>query len=55
MKKIKIGLVGAGFVSHIHLNAFAQVVGVPVEVAGIVSRTKESAERVAKRSNSSVR
>lgn len=48
MKKIKIGLVGAGFVSHLHMNAFAQVVGVPVEIAGVVSRTKESAERLAK-------
>lgn len=39
-KKVRIGLVGAGFVSHIHINAFRQVIGIPVEVAGIYTRSR---------------
>lgn len=41
LKKIRIGLVGAGFISHIHVNAFRQVIGIPVELACIVSKEKE--------------
>lgn len=48
MKKIKIGLVGAGFVSHIHMDAYNQVIGIPIEVLGVFSRTKEKAECFAK-------
>lgn len=47
MKKIKIGMVGAGFVAHIHVNAFARVTGIPVEVAGIFS--EENAEAFAQK------
>jgi predicted dehydrogenase len=47
MKKVRIGLVGGGFVAHLHMNAFSQVIGVPVEVLGIVSGSPESAERFA--------
>lgn len=39
MKKIKIGLLGAGFVSQLHLDAYKKVSGIPVEVAGIVNRS----------------
>lgn len=48
MEKIKIGLVGAGFVSHIHVKALKHVTGIPVEVAGVAARTRESAESFAK-------
>ncbi len=41
LKKIRIGMVGAGFISHIHMEAFRQIVGVPVEIACIVSKEKE--------------
>ena len=48
MKKVKIGMVGAGFVSKIHMDAYEKVVGIPVEVAGIVSGTPAKAEAFAK-------
>ncbi len=47
MKKVRIGLVGAGFVSNIHMDAYKKVIGVPVEVTGIVS--DENAEQFAQR------
>jgi len=42
VSKIKIGLVGSGFVSHLHMNALTRVVGVPVEVAAVASRTEKN-------------
>lgn len=47
MRRIRVGLVGAGFVADIHVNAYRRVVGVPVEVAGVVTRTRANAERFA--------
>lgn len=47
-KKIKIGIVGAGFVSKIHIEAFKKIVGVPVEIAGIVSKSNRNIEEFAK-------
>lgn len=47
MKKVRIGVVGAGFVSNLHMNAFSQIIGVPVDVLGVVSGSRESAERFA--------
>ena len=47
MKKVKIGMVGAGFVSKIHMDAYEKVIGIPVEVAGIVSGTRAKAEAFA--------
>lgn len=44
MKSVKIGMIGAGFVSHIHLTAYKSVTGVPVELAAIAS--KEGAEKL---------
>ena len=37
MRTIKIGLVGSGFVTHLHLNAYRQVIGIPVEVVAVAS------------------
>lgn len=46
MKTLRIGIVGAGFVSNIHLEAYKRVSGeVKVEVAGITA--KEGAEKYA--------
>ncbi|NLD59750.1 MAG: Gfo/Idh/MocA family oxidoreductase [Clostridiales bacterium] len=39
MKTIRIGLAGAGFIARIHLEALRRVVGVPVEIAGILGRS----------------
>lgn len=44
MKPVRIGMVGAGFVSHIHLNAYKSVTGIPVEFTAIAS--KEGAEKL---------
>jgi len=49
VKKIRIGLVGAGFVSHIHMDAYEKVVGIPVEVAAVVAATRAEAEPFARR------
>lgn len=47
MKTLKIGIVGAGFVSNIHIEAFKRVYGVHMEVVGVHS--KEGAEELAKK------
>ncbi len=38
MKKIKVGLVGCGFVAELHMYAYARVYGVDVEVAAVAAR-----------------
>lgn len=38
MARIKVGLVGCGFVSELHLYAFRRVYGVDVEVAAVAAR-----------------
>jgi len=38
MAKIKVGLVGSGFVAELHIYAFKRVYGVDAEVAAVVSR-----------------
>ncbi|MGY4622373.1 Gfo/Idh/MocA family protein [Bradyrhizobium sp. USDA 4486] len=38
MAKIKVGLVGCGFVSELHMYAFRRVYGVDVEVAAVAAR-----------------
>jgi len=46
MKTLKVGVVGAGFVSHIHMDAYERVAGnVKIEVVGITA--KEGAEELA--------
>ena len=38
MRKIKVGLLGSGFVAELHMHAYRRVYGVDVEVAAVVSR-----------------
>ena len=38
MRKIKVGLLGSGFVAELHMLAYRRVYGVDVEVAAVVSR-----------------
>jgi len=47
MKKIKVGIVGAGFVSHIHIAAYRENREY-FEVAGVCAAHRESAERLAR-------
>jgi len=45
--KIRVGIVGARFAARFHLEAYRKVCGVPVEVAGITSKSQESREAFA--------
>ncbi len=38
MAKIKVGLIGSGFVAELHMYAYRRVYGVDAEVAAVVSR-----------------
>ena len=38
MKKIRVGLVGCGFVSELHMYAYRRVYGVDVEVKAVAAR-----------------
>src|SRR5437868_2158002 len=38
MAKIRVGLVGSGFVSELHMYAYKRVYGVDAEVVAVVSR-----------------
>jgi predicted dehydrogenase len=38
MAKIRVGLIGSGFVAELHMYAYKRVYGVEAEVAGVVSR-----------------
>lgn len=49
MNKVRIGLVGAGFIAGIHMDAFRAVTGIPVEVVGVAASRLESAEAFARR------
>src|SRR5689334_16272949 len=44
MKKIRIGLVGCGFVSELHLYAFRRVYGVDVELRAVAARCEHGVE-----------
>lgn len=46
MKKLKLGIVGAGFITRFQARAIAQIRN--MDIAGITSRTKANAEAVAK-------
>ena len=45
--KIRVGIVGARFAARFHLEAYHKVYGVPVEVVGMTSKSKESREAFA--------
>ncbi|MEA2841755.1 MAG: hypothetical protein QOF41_3085 [Methylobacteriaceae bacterium] len=38
MKKVRVGLIGSGFVAELHMHAYRRVYGVDVEVVSVVSR-----------------
>ena len=38
MKKIRVGLVGCGFVAELHMHAYRRVYGVDVEVRAVAAR-----------------
>lgn len=46
-KKVRVGIVGAGYAAAFHYEAYLRVTGVEVEVVGVTSLTKESRERFA--------
>ncbi|PYV87984.1 MAG: oxidoreductase [Acidobacteria bacterium] len=45
--KIKVGLVGAKFAARFHFEGYQRVYGVPLEVIGVTSKSKESREAFA--------
>ena len=38
MTKVKVGVIGSGFIAELHLYAYKRVYGVPVELAAVVAR-----------------
>src|SRR5215469_3937244 len=44
MKKIRVGMVGCGFVSELHMHAFRRVYGVDVEVRAVAARGEHVVE-----------
>jgi predicted dehydrogenase len=49
MKRVKVGVVGAGFAATFHTESYKRVHGVDLEVAAIASRTRPKAEELARR------
>jgi predicted dehydrogenase len=47
-KRVRIGIVGAGFAAHFHLASYAKVYGEDFEIHGIYGRTKDKAVHLAK-------
>ena len=45
--KVRVGIVGARFAARFHLEAYHKVYGIPVEVVGMTSKSKESREAFA--------
>ncbi|MFL5024292.1 MAG: Gfo/Idh/MocA family protein [Microvirga sp.] len=39
MKKVRVGMVGSGFIAELHMHAYRRVFGVDVEVRSVVSRS----------------
>lgn len=46
-KAIRVGIVGAGFAARFHWEGFKRVYGVPVQVVGVASKTRQSREAFA--------
>ncbi|MDE2562200.1 MAG: Gfo/Idh/MocA family oxidoreductase, partial [Sphingomonadales bacterium] len=38
MEKVRVGLVGCGFVAELHMHAYRRVYGIDVEVAAVAAR-----------------
>jgi predicted dehydrogenase len=51
MEKLRIGIVGAGFATRFHLEAYSRVYGVPIEIIGLTSLSPQSRERMAREYN----
>ena len=47
-RRIRVGIVGAKFAARFHYEGLRRVFGVPVEIIGATSRTKETAESFAR-------
>ena len=47
MKPLRLGLVGAGFAAHYHVECLRRVYGVPLEIVGVTSLRAESREAFA--------
>ena len=45
--KVRVGIVGARFAARFHLEALHKVYGIPVEVVGMTSKSKESRQAFA--------
>lgn len=50
-KRVRIGLVGAGFAAHFHLASYQKVYGEEFEIRGIYGRTRDKAARLAQEYN----
>ena len=46
--RVRVGIVGAKFAARFHFEGLRRVYGVPVEIVGVTSRTKETAESFAR-------
>jgi len=47
-KKVRVGLVGAGFAARFHLRGLRRVYGTAVEIAGVTARSSQSRDQFAK-------
>lgn len=48
MKKVRVGLVGCGFIAELHMHAYRRVYGVAVEIRAVVSRGEGAVSFAAK-------
>lgn len=46
-KAIRVGIVGAGFAARFHWEGFKRVYGVPIQIVGVTSKTRQSREAFA--------
>ncbi|MDD2496148.1 MAG: Gfo/Idh/MocA family oxidoreductase [Tissierellia bacterium] len=47
MKKVSIGMIGAGFAAHLHGNSLKQVGGVNIDLFSVAATSKESSKKIA--------
>ena len=47
MKKVRVGLIGAGFAARFHADCYRRVSGIEVELSGVVAAHPEHARRFA--------
>src|SRR6266849_1888365 len=47
MKRVAVGIVGAGFAAHFHAHCYRRVAGIEVELRGVASANPEHARRFA--------